>query len=214
MNIYGKVYKIGICLCDKSEIRDSGIRYQSVFGDPENRIISPGSTNHSLMLQRMSQRGPGQMPPLSSALVDTNGANLIQRWIMSALAEHQSYTDWQVQQCGSTNAPGVGEQEDFDGDGAKNYLEYLTSTDPLSPTSGWGLTTVWSNGAHYLTWTQPANCAVELQRATAFTPTAEWVPELGDFNQPFYPASNRVMQFSIPTLPSAPRFYRARVSVP
>ncbi len=49
--------------------------------DPENRVLVPGSLDRSVLLQRQSVRGPGQMPPLSSNLADHAGSELLARWI-------------------------------------------------------------------------------------------------------------------------------------
>ena len=190
-----------------------GIPYNT-FGNPSNRIILPGSTNFSLIHARMSTRGPGGMPPLASTLVDTNGAALLARWINTDLTNYQSYAEWQVANFGGTNAANSGELEDYDGDSAKNYLEYLTGTDPLLAADGWGLLISKSNGTATVSWEQPANRAVELQTASSPVPTANWQPVTAPFNEPFYPSSNRVQQFSVSTNPWIPLFYRARVSEP
>jgi glucose/arabinose dehydrogenase len=185
------------------------------LGNPSNCIIVPGSTNFSILYTRMSTRGDLGMPPLGSALVDTNGAALLARWITAGLANYQSYAQWQTLEFGSTNAPNSGEMDDYDGDGAKNYLEYLTGTDPLSAASHWGLgVTAGSNAVVTLFWNQPANRAVELQFTPTVVSNATWAPVDAAFNQPFYPASNRPQQYLISTNAGAARFFRARVSEP
>jgi uncharacterized repeat protein (TIGR03806 family) len=45
------------------------------------RIIAPGSAANSVLVARMNLRGANQMPPLASAIVDTNGVTLVQQWI-------------------------------------------------------------------------------------------------------------------------------------
>jgi len=52
-------------------------------GDPQDRVIAPGKPEHSVLLRRLSTRGPGQMPPLASAIHDVAGAGLIRAWILS-----------------------------------------------------------------------------------------------------------------------------------
>jgi len=184
-------------------------------GNPNNRLIKPGATNLSIIHTRLSTRGPGAMPPVGSALVDTNAVALLTRWITTELTNYQSYPDWQVAKFGSTNAPASGEQEDFDADRARNYLEYLTATDPQSPASYWGLSIVRTGNVASVSWTQPANRAVELQQTPTVALPASWVPVDAAWNQPFYPASNRVWQFITPPRTNyAPLFYRARVFEP
>ncbi|HTH48673.1 MAG TPA: PQQ-dependent sugar dehydrogenase [Candidatus Limnocylindria bacterium] len=50
-------------------------------GDTNNRVLVGGSPEHSVLLQRQSVRGAGQMPPLASNVPDAAGSALIQRWI-------------------------------------------------------------------------------------------------------------------------------------
>jgi len=51
--------------------------------DAVNRVIAPGAPVHSVLLQKLATRGPGQMPPLASSLVDESGVELLRRWIES-----------------------------------------------------------------------------------------------------------------------------------
>ncbi|MBX3732187.1 MAG: PQQ-dependent sugar dehydrogenase [Verrucomicrobiae bacterium] len=51
--------------------------------DPRDRVIAPGDPGHSVLLRRLSTRGPGQMPPLASSVADGAGAQLIRDWILS-----------------------------------------------------------------------------------------------------------------------------------
>lgn len=184
-------------------------------GNPSNRIIFPGNTNLSLIHARMSTRSAGSMPPLGSSLVDTNGVALLARWITTALTNYQTYADWQTQRFGGTNVASSGELEDYDGDGAKNYLEYLTGTDPLSPASGWGLTiTASPSNTANISWEQPANRVVELQRATGLAAPVPWQFYDAPLNQPLYPASNRTQQVTLPAAATNSLFFRARVSEP
>ena len=184
-------------------------------GNASNKIITPGYTNLSLIHARMSTRGAGAMPPIASSLVDTNGASLLARWIMTDLTNYQTYAQWQVIKFGSTNAPNSSEQEDYDADGAKNYLEYLTGTDPLLSASGWGLTIAAGAGnAVDVSWEQPANRAVDLQWNTNLAAPAAWQSLDSALNQPFYPASNRTQQATVPIGETNALFFRARVSEP
>jgi hypothetical protein len=185
------------------------------LGNPSNRVIVPGHTNLSLIHARMSTRGSGGMPPLASSLVDTNGTALLARWITTDLTNYQTYAGWQAAKFGTTNAPNTGEQEDYDTDGAKNYLEYLTGTDPLLSLSGWGLTIATdTNNLANVSWEQPANRAVELQWTTNLAATGPWQFFDAALNQPSYPASNRTQQLLLPSDATNSLFFRARVSEP
>ena len=50
-------------------------------GNPDHRVLVPGSAAHSVLLLRISGRGDGQMPPLATTVPDLDGAILISRWI-------------------------------------------------------------------------------------------------------------------------------------
>jgi mono/diheme cytochrome c family protein len=55
------------------------------LGDSANRVLVPGDLAHSVLLQKISIRGSGQMPPLASAFADPAGIALISEWITNAL---------------------------------------------------------------------------------------------------------------------------------
>jgi hypothetical protein len=51
------------------------------FGLPEARIVAPGHPDRSVLLQRMSHRTAGHMPPLATSLVDEAAVELLREWI-------------------------------------------------------------------------------------------------------------------------------------
>ena len=51
------------------------------FGVADARIIAPGDPSRSILYQRVARRGPGQMPPLATSVVDERAADLLRRWI-------------------------------------------------------------------------------------------------------------------------------------
>jgi uncharacterized repeat protein (TIGR03806 family) len=55
-------------------------------GNANARVIAPGSLTNSMLLSRISVRGPGQMPPLASSLLDAQAIALVSRWITNDLA--------------------------------------------------------------------------------------------------------------------------------
>jgi glucose/arabinose dehydrogenase len=52
------------------------------LGIADARLIAPGNPDRSVLLRRLSTRGPGQMPPLASSLIDEKAVALIRRWII------------------------------------------------------------------------------------------------------------------------------------
>jgi hypothetical protein len=61
----------------------------ATFGIHDARIVAPGSPDRSILLYRLSRRGPAQMPPLCSLAVDDAAVTLVRQWIESlpAVAE-------------------------------------------------------------------------------------------------------------------------------
>jgi glucose/arabinose dehydrogenase len=48
---------------------------------PDARLVAPGAPERSILYQRMTRRGTGQMPPLVSTEVDRASLEIIARWI-------------------------------------------------------------------------------------------------------------------------------------
>jgi glucose/arabinose dehydrogenase/mono/diheme cytochrome c family protein len=55
-------------------------------GNTNARVIVPGSLTDSMLLSRISVRGPGQMPPLASSVLDPQAIELLSAWITNDLA--------------------------------------------------------------------------------------------------------------------------------
>jgi uncharacterized repeat protein (TIGR03806 family) len=53
------------------------------------KIVAPGDAAHSVLYLRMSRRDANQMPPIATALVDNEGAILLQQWISALNANCQ-----------------------------------------------------------------------------------------------------------------------------
>lgn len=51
------------------------------FGIANARLIAPGRPEDSVLLRRISCRGPGQMPPLATSIVDDAGVELLRGWV-------------------------------------------------------------------------------------------------------------------------------------
>lgn len=49
------------------------------IADP--KLIAPGSPDRSILYQRISRRGAGQMPPLATGMVDERAAAMLREWI-------------------------------------------------------------------------------------------------------------------------------------
>lgn len=69
---------------DVKDMRLVSARPQHVTFDITNAmLVAPGEPRRSVLMQRVSRRGPGQMPPLVSRQIDHDAVELIQSWIAS-----------------------------------------------------------------------------------------------------------------------------------
>jgi len=53
------------------------------LGVPGARVIASGSAGESVLVSRISRRGPGQMPPVGTLVADPEGVRLLVEWIES-----------------------------------------------------------------------------------------------------------------------------------
>ncbi len=181
-------------------------------GNPLNKLIVPGNTNNSVLLQHVAANGFSRMPPLATHQLDPDAINLLTAWISTELTNYQSFADWQIAHFGSTNAPNAAATADPDGDGANNYLEYLTQTDPMNPSSVWKLGINAGGGFVNVTYPQVANLGVVIDTGTNFSSWAPWdVPG----NQLSFGASNGTALLQAPLTATNPaQYFRARLIAP
>jgi hypothetical protein len=59
------------------------------FALPHARLVAPGHPERSVLLERMSHRGEGHMPPLATSLVDEEAVRLVKEWIRSMPARKE-----------------------------------------------------------------------------------------------------------------------------
>jgi glucose/arabinose dehydrogenase/mono/diheme cytochrome c family protein len=55
----------------------------ATFAIDDARIVAPGAPDRSILWYRLSRRGPAQMPPLCSTVVDEAAVRLVREWIES-----------------------------------------------------------------------------------------------------------------------------------
>ena len=53
------------------------------FDLPDAKLVAPGHPERSILLHRLSHRGPGQMPQLATNLVDEKAVKVVEEWIKS-----------------------------------------------------------------------------------------------------------------------------------
>jgi uncharacterized repeat protein (TIGR03806 family) len=67
------------------------------FGIDNAMLVSPGDVGRSILFQRLARRGPGQMPPLVSAVIDDHAVVLFKEWIGGMTAQQQFVKDWKME---------------------------------------------------------------------------------------------------------------------
>ena len=184
------------------------------FGDPDNRVIKPGDTSHSVMLTRISTPGPRRMPPLATSLVDQRAIDLFTDWITNDLAHYQSFPDWQMARFGSTNIPQAAAEADADGDGASNFLEYLTGRDPWQAADAWRISVRPSNNVVQVLFHRSPNAGFEVQSTTNLVASNSWKALDVPANQPFFSATEGEAVLEDAVAAGSTKFYRVRVFEP
>jgi len=68
----------------------------ATFGIPNALLIAPGAPERSILYQRISRRGRGQMPPLVTQKVDKAAARLFHEWISSIEPKRKFIKAWKT----------------------------------------------------------------------------------------------------------------------
>jgi hypothetical protein len=181
-------------------------------GNPANKLIIPGDTVHSVVLQRIRGNGFGRMPPLATAVIDDVATNLLHTWISTELTNRQSFAQWQMAIFGSTNFANALATADPDGDGANNYYEYLTQTSPTNAVPApWTISIDKSAGTVGVSFQRIANLGFLVETSTDFTNWSLWnVPD----NALWFSASNFVDTVSGPLTTETNHYYRVKIYEP
>jgi hypothetical protein len=182
-------------------------------GDPANRVVAPGSVEHTMIHARITRLGSGRMPPLASTVIDGNSAALLRRWITNSLADWQSYASWQTNHFASTEAPEAAREADPDEDGGDNWLEYLTRTDPQQAASAWVPGIARTTEGIRLTYEHLANRGFVVEWTDSLLAPVAWYPLEVQENQFFLAAEDFSAELRQPAA-EVVRFYRVRVFEP
>jgi len=181
------------------------------LGDPANKTLATSSPEHSIMLQRMSTRGPKQMPPIASNIPDQAGANLLRDFVVNAMPSRLSFAQWQSANFADPSSPQAAPGADPDSDGASNLLEYLATTDPLDPSAAWKISASATGALIKIEAVNPPNRAVIVEAADSLA--GPWTQDLQNNNPTFPAVLKRATVFDLQPS-SATRYYRARIMAP
>ncbi|MDX1952326.1 MAG: PQQ-dependent sugar dehydrogenase [Verrucomicrobiota bacterium] len=191
---------------------DTGlINGKSTTGN-DKRLIIPGDAAHSEIINRISHRGPGKMPPVGSNVVDTNAVNFLTAWINEDLPGRKSFAQWQAEHFDEGSASAL-QNADPDGDGANNYLEFLTGTDPEMAGEIWKPEAMLTEGGLQIQFNQLSNRAFILEYTTNIT-NPQWTPVQVPENTPIFAATNVVHTVTEPLTNAPAQFYRVRIIEP
>ena len=155
-----------------------------------------------------------QRPSLDSTLLDTDAINLLSAWITNGLANYRSFADWQFAYFNSTNALDAAPDADPDGDGTRNFLEYLTGTDPLTAGDAWKINVRQTGDTVEISFLQIANRGFQVESASSLAMPISWEPLDVPANRLWFSPTNFSATIS-DAITNAPfKFYRVRVVEP
>jgi uncharacterized repeat protein (TIGR03806 family) len=190
----------------------NGIPVANDGGNPANKLVVPGDPNHSVVLLRLQNtNGFSRMPPLATHALDPNAISLVQNWIASELPAHITYAEWLAQHPTLAGAA-TNSAADPDGDGANNYLEYLTGTSPTNSADYWNPAIAANASQVAVGYRQPSNLGIVIETSSDLLHWTTWnVPG----NDPIYSllSGTNVLVGTASTNPPL-QFFRAKILEP
>lgn len=146
-------------------------------GDPLNKLVVPGDTARSIVLNRIAvTNGFTRMPPLGSNVIDTANVGLLTEWINGDLEQRLNYDEWRTLNFESDADPAGAPGADPDGDGISNHDEFLAGTAPLDGSSAFRPQV--SLDPPSLRFSLPANRSFRIETSGDLSTWAPWdIPE-------------------------------------
>jgi hypothetical protein len=167
-----------------------------------------------MALTRVKTSGGGRMPPVISSVPDAQAIQLLSEWITNSLPEYLSFSEWQVANFESTNAPAAQSNIDADLDGNHNGLEYLTGTDPNLASERWPNVDIKVSANQVdVRYERVANRGFEVQWSTNIEHPI-WQPLDVPANAPVFSATNQPASVPHDTGTVLQKIYRVRVFEP
>ncbi len=152
----------------------NGVATQSGV-DPLNRLIVPGDTAHSIILNRVAvTNGFTKMPPIGSNEIDQSAVALLTAWINTELPSRQTYDAWRLTHFGDTMSPEGAPDFDADFDGQTNAQEFLAGTVPNNSGSFFTAALDETGANISLTANLPANRSYQIETSTDLANWTVW----------------------------------------
>lgn len=190
-------------------------RLNDTGDNPDLRVVVAGHPESSALVRRLLSTGSDRMPPISSGVTDDAGVALLERWISSA-ASRPDFRTWLRERFGAAVAEAADRTRDADGDGASDYQEFLTGTNPAQAGEVWrlGVERQTEQAGAKLRFRHPAGMLVSLESTRELNASTSWVPwgDEGDLGG-FIPAEATERQLFLP-VGEASLVLRARVAAP
>jgi len=140
---------------------------------------------------------------------------LLRAWVVDELPKRQTFSDWQIQWFGSTNAPTAAAEADPDTDGNSNLLEFLAGGNPVSADGAWKLSIQTAGSQAELNFPRIANRGFEVQATANLFDPGSWQPLTVPDNRPFFFAvTNSAARIHDAMTNSAAKFYRVKIAAP
>jgi hypothetical protein len=176
---------------------------------PDDKVVTPGSTNTSAIVKRMCALGKERMPPLASSVIDKDAVKLISDWIEDDLPQFETFDAWAA---GKFPEGTPTRDDDADGDGVSNYVEYLMGSDPKQVDAPPLADVTIENGEVKLRFKHPADRGVFFEW-TDELPSSNWRPVLAPENKLIFPDETATRTITDP-LSGERKYYRMRVIEP
>lgn len=180
-----------------------------VYGIIPTQIAFPAKPEQSAIFLRIADFEPYHMPPLGTAVVNTNAVELVKAWINGPLAEYSTFSSWQLRYFGSTNVLGARDIADPDEDGMNNESEWILGENPTSSNRNWKLHALEESGYLVLRFERRSNFIVQLESGDPFGGSA-WELVSAPGNEYFEPATPSGGEIRIPLGTAENRYYRLR----
>ena len=177
-------------------------------GDPANKLVVPGDTLHSIVLNRVAAtNGFTRMPPIGSNVIDATNVALLTEWIEGELDELATYEEWRAANFEPDEDPAGAPGMDPDSDGRTNEDEFLAGTAPLDGTSALRPSLTREGEVVTLNFALPANRSFRIDVSDDLE---QWTPWDIPGNQGL-PVGGGTLEISQPVA-DALKFFRLEVS--